>query len=203
MQIKVKGLKLSVSKEEVNDYEVRSFQGDTFVIDRLDQVEEACEYLRQHKYLGFDTETKPSFKKGVINNVALLQLSTGGRVYLFRINKIGLPKAVRDILSSKSIFKSGVAIKDDIRILQKVANFEPNGFVELQEYVKRFGIESFSLKKLTVIALGFRISKGERLSNWEAEPLTSKMQRYAATDAWVSLLIYINLLDIELRSEGK
>jgi ribonuclease D len=140
--------------------------------------------------IGFDTETKPSFKKGVTNKVALLQLSTRNTAYLFRINQIGLPREIVAILADKDILKPGVAIRDDIKGLQELVNFKPSGFVELQDEAKDMGIQNFSLKKLTAIACGFRISKGQQLSNWEAAELTEAQQLYAATDAWAALVIF-------------
>jgi ribonuclease D len=187
-------LKKSISKEELSELEMGHFNGDIHIVDSEEQITVATDYLANHSILGFDTETRPSFKKGQTNKVALLQLSTPDKAFLFRINSIGLPQELVNLLASDSIEKVGVAIHDDIKILQDVNHFQPNGFVELQEYVKEFGIENFGLKKLAGLLLGFRISKAQRLSNWEAEELTPSQQRYAATDAWVSLKIYDKLL---------
>ena len=150
------------------------------------------EVLSKQSVIGFDTETKPAFKKGVFNKVALLQLSTKKQAFLFRLNQIGLPKEISDILSNPEISKPGVAIRDDIKGLQEFENFNPRGFIELQDHAKDLGIQNFSLKKLTAIACGFRISKGQQLTNWEADELTEKQQKYAATDAWTALKIFEN-----------
>jgi ribonuclease D len=152
-----------------------------------------CDLLKNEKFLGFDTETKPSFKKGENNYVSLLQLSSADRAFLFRLNKIGLPPCLLDIMEDENIKKIGVAIKDDISALQKHALFTPNGFVDLQNIVKDFGIKSKSLKKLAGLILGFNISKRQRLSNWEKDALTEAQIKYAATDAWVCHLIYHKL----------
>lgn len=183
----------SITKEEVNQMPLHAFEGEIILIDNHDDVAEAVDYLQNQSVLGFDTETRPSFKKGRVNGVALLQLASQSRTYLFRINKIGLPSDLVNILSNPSIEKVGAAIKDDIRGLQKLNDFEPLGFVELQDYVSQVGIESYSLKKLSAIVLKFRISKRQQVSNWEAEELSSGQLRYAATDAWVSLMIYNTL----------
>jgi ribonuclease D len=143
--------------------------------------------------IGFDTETKPSFKRGQVNSVALLQLSTGKKAFLFRINKIGLPDALKKILSDPEVMKVGVAIHDDIKGLQRISPFKPAGFIELQHEVKDYGISDFSLKKIAGIVLGIRISKSQRLSNWEADELTEAQQCYAATDAWISFQILHSL----------
>ena len=119
--------------------------------------------------LGFDTETKPTFKKGRKNSVSLIQLSTGDLACLFRINKIGIPENLIRLLSDPSVIKAGVAVHDDIRFLKGVKKFTPGGFIDLQNFVKDFGIQSSGLKKLAAIVLGFRISKRQQVTDWEAE----------------------------------
>lgn len=183
----------SITKEEVNQMPLQAFEGEIVLVDRLEDVQEAVQFLQQFPILGFDTETRPSFKKGKVNDVALLQLAADSRTFLFRINKIGLPQELIALLSNDSIVKVGAAIKDDVRGLQKLQDFDANGFLELQNYVSKFGIESFSLKKLSAIVLNFRISKRQQVSNWEAEELSTGQLRYAATDAWVSLKIFEKL----------
>jgi ribonuclease D len=183
----------SITKEEVNELPLQGFDGEIVLVDQDHGLDEAVHYLKKFPILGFDTETRPSFKKGRVNEVALLQLSANSKAFLFRLNKIGLPEQLIDILADPKIIKVGAAIKDDIRGLQKVNDFDANGFLELQEYVSKFEIESFSLKKLSAIVLNFRISKRQQVSNWEAEQLSSGQLRYAATDAWVSLKIFETL----------
>lgn len=186
----------SITKEEVNQMPLQAFEGEIVLVDRLEDVQEAVQFLEQFPILGFDTETRPSFKKGKVNDVALLQLAADSRTFLFRINKIGLPQELITLLSNDSIVKVGAAIKDDVRGLQKLQDFDANGFLELQNYVSKFGIESFSLKKLSAIVLNFRISKRQQVSNWEAEELSTGQLRYAATDAWVSLKIFEKLKSV-------
>ncbi|MCD6346866.1 MAG: 3'-5' exonuclease domain-containing protein 2, partial [Bacteroidales bacterium] len=151
--------------------------------------------LSAAKEYGFDTETKPSFKKGANHKVALLQLSTDDEAFLFRLNKIGLPDELIEILADTNKIKVGAAIRDDIKSLKAIKEYTQAGFVDLQVMVKELGFESFSLKKLSALVLGFRISKSQQLSNWEANELTPKQLTYAATDAWVSLKIYKGLLN--------
>lgn len=183
----------SITSEEANKMPLKAFEGDIILVDEYDDLSEAVQYLKNYSVLGFDTETRPSFKKGKVNDVALLQLAANSKTFLFRINKIGLPVEIIDLLKNPNIVKVGAAIKDDIRGLQKLNDFDANGFLELQDYVSNFGIESFSLKKLSAIVLNFRISKRQQVSNWEAETLSSGQLRYAATDAWVSLKIFEKL----------
>ncbi len=183
----------SITKEELAELPLIQFEGEITVVDEYSQINKIADFLAKQQLIGFDTETRPSFKKGVVYKVALLQLSTNGHAFLFRLNKIGLPGRIVKILQSKDIIKMGVALRDDIKALQSLADFKPNKFIDLQESVKDFGIKNFSLKKLTAIILGFRISKSQQLSNWETESLTEAQQIYAATDAWVALRIYENL----------
>lgn len=186
-----------ISNEELNELPVKGFEGEIVVLDYTRDVKKVIPYLKKHKMIGFDTETKPNFAKGNKNKVALLQLATEKSAFIFRIQKMGLPKELIEILSDANITKVGVAIKDDILALKKIHPFEPAGFVEIQEKVKDFQIESFSLKKLSGLVLGFRISKAQQTSNWEADELTEAQIKYAATDAWVSLGIYKRLLEFE------
>ncbi|MDD4143138.1 MAG: 3'-5' exonuclease domain-containing protein 2 [Prolixibacteraceae bacterium] len=182
--------KESITKEELADMPLRWFEGEIIVVEHSRQVKSAAEFLSEFPVLGFDTETKPSFQKGNLNKVALLQLSASSHAFLFRINRLGLPSEIKKILSSAKIVKPGVAIRDDIKGLQQMKRFNPDGFIELQNYAKEFGIKNFSLKKLAAIVLGFRISKSQQLSNWESHELSDAQKIYAATDAWVALKIY-------------
>ncbi|KJF43287.1 3'-5' exonuclease [Draconibacterium sediminis] len=184
--------KEKISNEELTGLPLKRFEGQIFLVDSLQQVKYAMEELNGASIIGFDTETKPSFKKGVVNKVALLQLSTKNKAFLFRINRIGLPREIVELLANENVIKPGVAIRDDIKGLQEFVPFKPGGFVELQDEAKEMGIQNFSLKKLTAIACGFRISKGQQLTNWEASELTEAQQYYAATDAWAALEIFEN-----------
>jgi ribonuclease D len=183
----------SITTDELKDLPLKQFEGRITLVDNITQVKAAVDFLSQYKTIGFDTETRPSFKKGKVNKVALLQLSTDTHAFLFRVNLIGLPESLKNLLQSENIIKSGVAIRDDIKVLQELNPFTPKGFIELQDEVKDFGIQDFSLKKLAGIILGVRISKNQQLSNWEAPELTEPQLMYAATDAWVSLKVYENL----------
>jgi ribonuclease D len=184
--------KENISKEELTELPLKWFEGEIIVINSKEKIAAAVEILSKESLLGFDTETKPSFKKGVINKVALLQLSAKNKAFLFQLHKIGLPEVVCRILANPEIVKTGVAIHDDIKGLQNWKNFKPGGFKDLQDHAKSLGITDFSLKKLAAITCGFRISKGQQLSNWEADELSEAQQIYAATDAWAALEIFEN-----------
>lgn len=186
-----------ISKEAVRALPLGAFEGEIVVVENHEQLETALPLLQAHAWLGFDTETRPSFKKGRNNPVALLQLSTPDHALLIRLNKMTLSPELIDLLSNPAIHKIGVAIRDDVKALTDLEAFKPQGFIELQDYVKQFGIENFGLRPLAALLLGFRISKSQQLSNWENDELTHAQQVYAATDAWVSLGIYRKLRQIK------
>jgi ribonuclease D len=179
-----------VTKEEMALLPHQKFSGEIFYIDSTAAIDQFLPGLLNEPILGFDTETRPSFKKGQSNQVALLQLSTSHQAFLFRLNKTGFTRELINILSDPSIIKAGVAIHDDLCGLKKLADFTPEGFIDLQEFVKPFGIEDNGLKKLAANILGFRISKRQQTSNWELDMLTEAQSEYAATDAWVCYEIY-------------
>ena len=183
----------SISNEEVSQLPIGAFRGKIVVVDRPEDVASACEQLRQNPLIGFDTETRPSFTKGHTNKVSLLQLSIADTAYLFSLNRIGFPETLRALLSSRDHAKIGVGVYDDVRGLRALHRFQPQNFIELQNVAPRYGITEKSLRKLAAIILHFRISKAQRLSNWEAQQLTPAQQLYAATDAWVGREIYIGL----------
>lgn len=185
--------KENITVEEIAECELSWFKGEIVVVDNLKTYYEVFPKLLGSDLLGFDTETKPSFKKGSKNTVSLIQLSTSNLACLFRINKIGFPQELIKLLSDPSVIKAGVAVHDDIRFLKGVKKFSAEGFVDLQNFVRDYGIESSGLKKLSAIVLGFRISKRQQVTDWEAEQLSEAQQIYAATDAWVCYEIYKKL----------
>lgn len=169
------------------------FGGPIVVVDKPEQIEAACNDIQRWDIIGFDTETRPSFKAGVSHKVSLLQLSTPERCYLFRLNRIRLDNRILKILGSKRIRKIGADVAGDIRSLHALRHFQEDGFVDLQHEAPRWGIEEKSLRKLSAIVLGQRVSKAQRLSNWEAGVLTEQQREYAATDAWVCIRIFEEL----------
>lgn len=185
-----------ISKEEIAELPKKQFEGEIRIVQSTEGLSEALGFLSQFEAVGFDTESKPSFKKGKNNKVALLQLSTVNLAYLIRMNCLGLPDILLDFLMNDQIKKIGVAINDDMHELRRLKSFEPGGFIDLQKMVEDYGIEDKSLKKLAANILGIRISKSQRLSNWENGHLSEAQQRYAATDAWVCLEIYNKLIEM-------
>jgi ribonuclease D len=189
--------KPSITKEELELLPAFGFQGKIFLIESPEQYKMAEKVLFKSRVLGFDTESKAAFKKGVKNQPALIQLATEDSAFLFRIHKLGIPDFVLKLLSSTRITKVGVALSQDVKELQQIAPFKPANFIDLQPYSGKLGIIDNGLKKLAGIVLELNISKGQRLSNWNAEVLSENQLEYAATDAWVTRAIYIKLKQYE------
>ena len=189
----------TITPAELEKLDYASFPGKIKVIDSVGaEFNRAIAYLRSQKIIGFDTETRPCFTQNQPRyGVALLQLSGPEKAFLFRVNKIGMHRRLCNLLADPKILKIGAAVHDDIRGLQKLSEFQPGGFIDLQKIVCEYGIRDKSVKKMTAIILGFRISKTQQLSNWEAEHLSESQCKYAATDAWVCREMYIRLMNSE------
>lgn len=184
----------TISNEEAAQLPAAHFDGEIIIVDSDEQIEGVCKDLAAQRIIGFDTETRPSFKAGQMNKVALLQLSTHQRCYLIRLCRIKLHNALLSILSNPGIIKIGADVEGDIRALHVLRHFRERGFTDLQHIISDWGVEEKSLRKMAAIVLGQRVSKAQRLSNWEAATLTPQQQMYAATDAWVCIAIYEKLL---------
>ena len=191
--------KKSITPEEIQKLDYINFPGKIYVIDSVGaEFNRAIAYLRSQKVIGFDTETRPTFSPQQPRyGVALLQLSGRDKAFLFRVNTIGMHRRLCNLLADVRILKIGAAILDDIRGLQKKREFEPAGFVDLQKIVWEWGIRDKSVKKMSAIIMGARVSKTQQLSNWEVETLSDSQQMYAATDAWVCREMYLKLLASE------
>lgn len=191
--------KITLSNEEIEKLPSGAFKGRIQVISKTGrEFNEAISYLRKQPIIGFDTETRPVFDPHKPHrHVALLQFSGPDRAFLFRVNKLGMPKKLCDIFTDEGILKIGAACHDDVRGLKYYASFEGRSFIDLQKIGWEWGIRDKSLKKMTANILGIKISKAQQLSNWEAEELTPAQQSYAATDAWVCLEMYKKLLTSE------
>lgn len=183
----------TISNEALAELPLIQFEGKIVVVDRPGEIACACDELMVSPALGFDTETKPVFQAGLVHKTALLQLSTPDTCYLFRLSKIALERPLLRLLESRSVLKIGAAVRDDLKSLRSLRHFRPEGFVDLQRLVGNYGIAEKSVRKLSALVLGGRISKRQRLTNWDADILTSAQQLYAATDAWVVLQIYLQL----------
>ncbi len=182
-----------ITHEEVAALDLIHYEGPITLIQTEEEFQEAIEAISAHKILGFDTETRPSFKKGTSYPTSLIQLSASDHAWLIRVSRIGYPAELLKLLSDPEVMKVGTGLTDDIRRMRCDFQFEPGGFLDLQRYVEAFQIWEKGLKKLSSIILGHRISKSQQVSNWDANLLTEAQLRYAATDAWICLEIYYEL----------
>lgn len=187
----------TISKEEISTYPTAQFDGEIVLVNTEDEALNAISYLLTFDVIGFDTETRPSFKKGKSHKVALMQLATEEKCFLFRINLIGIPDSLMNLLTNPEIKKVGLSLKDDFSVIRRSNSILPEGFIELQTYVKQFGIEETGLQRIYAILFQERISKRQRLTNWEANVLSEPQQHYAALDAWACLRIYKKLIKLE------
>jgi len=185
--------KKAISKEEVNELELSKYSGNIILVENKEDLKKAAQEIKKCAILGIDTETKPTFKKGKLNPVALLQIATDKSVYIIRLNKVALSKDFAEIFQSQDIIKVGIAVIDDFKDLKKMIPFTPHKVVDLNLLAPKLGFENIGAKKLSALVLGFRISKRQQVSNWEAEPLTQAQIDYAATDAWICREIYLRI----------
>lgn len=183
----------TITKEEIAELELEEFTGRIILITTEKDANKAVEYLSKYSRVGFDTETRPSFKKGQRFKISLMQISTEDTCFLFRLNYINIPPSLENLLKSEEILKIGLSLRDDFGAIRKRSNITPAHFLDLQDYVSAFGIEDASLQKIYAILFGKKISKGQRLTNWDADVLTEPQQKYAALDAWACLRIYNKL----------
>jgi ribonuclease D len=188
--------KTTITNEEINALPLGAFQGKVFLIDQAEDVGKVFSEINTQRVVGFDTETKPVFVRGHVNKVALMQIALPDKVFLIRINKTGIQPEITTFLESENVMKAGVALRDDIKALQRLKKFTPGGVIELADLAKKAGLMEEGVKKLTGLLLGFRVSKTAQTSNWEAPALNEKQISYAATDAWVCLEIFQKLKSV-------
>ena len=179
-----------VDKAMISQLKRVDFYGKIIVVTSPVEAEHAVDYLLSQPVLGFDTETRPAFEKGKRYRCSLLQVSTRTDCFLFRLNKLGLCPAIVRLLTDKEVTKVGLAWNNDILSLRELGNFVPGHFIDLQDMVRQLGIEDQSLVKIYANLFGERISKTERLSNWERHELKESQKEYAAIDAWACVRIY-------------
>lgn len=182
------------SKDLIQWLPLAAFGGEVIVVDTPEKVEEAVAYLSKQTAVGVDTESRPSFTRGVHYPTALLQIATKERCYLFRLTHVGMPQALADLFANPKITKVGLAFKDDIAGLRRRRDFKPANCIDLQTIVPKYGILDMGLQKIFAICFGRKISKAQQLTNWENSHLTPDQARYASTDAWATLLIYKDLM---------
>jgi ribonuclease D len=182
-----------ITKQEINELPLFKYEGKTVIAATEAQIDKAIFEIEQYDTVGFDTESKPTFKKGQFNHVALVQVAIPGKVYLLRINRVGITTTLARFLSNKKIKKVGIALEDDLIALKKRRRFVPGGYIDLNKIAPTLGIENIGARNLSALLLNNRISKNQQISNWENQTLTEPQIKYAATDAWICLEIYNKL----------
>ena len=183
-----------ITKEEISILELDKYSGEIVLVETKDALAKACAEILECTIIGIDTETKPSFRKGQINSVALLQISTDKKVYIIRLKLVAMSKELASIFSNEDIIKVGIAVRDDLKDLKKLQAFDEKSVIDLNVLAPKLGFESIGAKKLSALVLGIRISKRQQVSNWESAELTKAQITYAATDAWICREIYLRLV---------
>ena len=198
----MRDLHVKIDKTVIPQLPRYAFEGRIVVVQSEDEANRAVRALRAAPMIGMDTETRPAFKRGEMHKVALLQMATEDICFLFRLNQMGLPEALVELLSDKDVLKLGLSLHDDFTMLRRRnSQVKPAGYIDLQDYVKGMGIEDLSLQKLYANVFGRRISKSARLSNWEADVLTDAQKVYAATDAVTCIQLYKELKTLKESGE--
>lgn len=184
---------LSITKDEVMDRPLKSFEGKVVIAADAKGMDQALAEINQFDVVGFDTEAKPTFKKGQIRNISLVQIATEKKVYLLRTHHVGITDSLHEFLQNPSIEKVGIGLLDDYNLLNRLRPFKPDGFIDLNDMFTELGAEKIGARNLAAMVLDIRISKSAQTSNWEVDQLTQKQIRYASTDAWIGLEIYKKL----------
>jgi len=184
-----------ITKKEINELPLFKYEGKTVIAATEKQIAKALAEIEKYELVGFDTETKPTFRKGQFNHVALIQIAVPTRVYLLRIHQTGITNSLLKFLTSDNITKAGIALDDDLIALNRKRKFKPGGFVDLNKIAPTLGIENIGARNLSALLLNSRISKNQQVSNWENPTLTDPQVRYAATDAWICLEMYSKLTE--------
>lgn len=182
-----------ITKDEINELPLFKYEGKIVIAADEIQIAKAIKEIEKNNLVGFDTETKPTFKKGEFNHVALIQIATPDKVYLLRIHQVGITNSLVKFLSNDKISKVGIALDDDLVALNKKRKFVPAGFIDLNKIAPTLGIENIGARNLSALLLTSRISKNQQVSNWENPVLTAPQLKYAATDAWICLEMYSKL----------
>jgi ribonuclease D len=191
-------LQRNVSREEINELPIRRYEGEVRVVAAAHELAPAMADLLQETVVGFDTETRPSFRVGESYPPSLAQVATGRAVYLFQVQRQDIAAAVAEMLAEKRIVKAGVGLAYDLQALKKVIQFTEKSIVDLGTVATRHGLKQTGVRNLTGLFLGFRIPKGTKTSNWSRPRLSAQQITYAATDAWACRELYLRFRELEL-----
>ncbi len=182
-----------IPKEEIKSLPLMKFSGKIHLINTEAELLEAVKILQKEPFVGFDTETKPTFNKGEYNQTALIQLATLNNAYIIRVKELGINNVLKNFMEDRDLLKVGISIRDDLKELKKTRPFKPGGFIDLNDIAAELGITQIGMRSLTGIFLKGRVSKSQQTSNWESQELTTGQLTYAATDAWICTKIYTML----------
>ncbi|HEX7053200.1 MAG TPA: 3'-5' exonuclease [Burkholderiales bacterium] len=188
----------TISREEINALPIRRYEGEVRVVASGEEMARAAAELAGERVVGFDTETRPSFRVGESHPPALAQVATGRAVWIFQLQRVDCAAVLGGLLSSKVTVKAGVGLADDLRQLRKSFAFEPHAIVDLGAVARRHGMEKSGVRPLAAMLLGFRIPKGAKTTNWAARRLSPQQIAYAATDAWACRELYLRFEELGL-----
>jgi ribonuclease D len=191
-------LRRAISREEINELPIRRYEGEVQLVSSAQDLDRAMADIRAERVLGFDTETRPAFRKGEHHLPCLVQLATARAVYLFPLQRMDFSAALAELLAAREIVKIGVSLAHDLRELKLVFPFEEASMLDAGATVQRHGLEQTGLRNLAALFLGFRIPKGNRTSNWAARHLSAAQLTYAATDAWVCRELFLRFEELGL-----
>lgn len=189
------------SKEEINDLPIHRYEGPVRIVRTQEELDAAMEHLRAQSVLGFDTESRPAFRKGKYYPPSVVQLAADDAVYIIQLTWLPLGDTLAGLLADPGVLKVGAAIYDDLKELQKLHDFTPDGIADLGDMAKKLGLETHGLRSLAANLMGVRISKAARCSNWAGKKLHNQQIIYAATDAWIGRELYFKLKELEWESE--
>jgi ribonuclease D len=184
--------------EEINALPMVRYEGEVRLVRSEGELEEALDLLAREDLLGFDTETRPSFRKGRVNQPSLIQLAASDRIFLIQLAFVPFGAGLASILSNTQILKVGVGVWDDLRELGKLHPFEGAGAVDLGDLARSLKLPTQGLRNMAANLMGWRISKGSRCSNWSLSDLSPRQIAYAATDAWIGRELYLKMREVGL-----
>ena len=182
-----------ISPEEMANLPIRRYEGEVRLIASSEDLAQAAAAMARERVVGFDTETRPAFRKGESYLPSLVQVAGEHAVWIFPLQRLDCSVPLMRLLEDPGIVKAGVSIAEDLKQLKKLFPFNDAGVVDVGQLAKRQGVQQTGLRNLAGIVLGFRVPKGKRTSNWAASSLTRQQIGYAAMDAWAARALYLRL----------
>lgn len=181
----------TIPHEDLMKLPVVRYRGPIRLVAAEAGLHRALHEIRSERVVGFDTETRPVFRKGQSHVPSLVQIATSHAVHLFPLAQLDCSRALGEVLGNAQIVKAGVALARDLAELQKLFPFTAANVLDLGDIAKHRGMEQTGLRNLTGLFLGGRVTKGPQTSNWARSNLSSSQLGYAATDAWVCRELYL------------